>query len=99
MGVYLTAIDMSSAFDTIDRNQLINTYYKIIPRDEIQLLPKLSTETNLEIKIESFQNHETFPTNIGSPQGDGLSGVNYVYFVIAVKDERQERDKAKPPAQ
>ena len=98
--VYLTRIDMSAEFDTIDRKHLINTYHKIIPRDEVRLLTKLLTEINLEIKIESCHNHETFPTNITSRQGGGLSGVNKnVYFENALKDVRQERDKAKPPAQ
>ena len=77
----MTGIDMSAAFDTIDRKQLINTYHKITPRDEVRLLTKLLTEINLEIKIDSCQNHETFPTNIGSPQGDGLNGVNYNVYL------------------
>ena len=100
MEVYLTGIDMSAAFGTIDGKQLINTYHKILPRDEVRLLTKLLTETNLKIKIESCQNHEIFTTNNGSPQGDELSGVNYnVYFENSLRDGRQERDKAKPPAQ
>ena len=64
MKVYLTGIDISAAFDSIDRKQLIKTYHKIIPLDEVRLLTKFLTETNLEIKIDICQNHETFPTNI-----------------------------------
>ena len=84
--LYLTGINTSAAIDTIDRKQLINTYHKVIPRDEFRLLTKLLTETNLEIKAEICQNHETFPTNIGSPHGDGISGINFnLYFKMPLK--------------
>ncbi|XP_063717891.1 uncharacterized protein LOC134844992 [Symsagittifera roscoffensis] len=52
--LYLTGINTSAAIDTIDRKQLINTYHKVIPRDEFRLLTKLLTETNLEIKAEIY---------------------------------------------
>ena len=87
---------MSAAFDTIDKKQLLNTYHKIAPQDEVRLLTKFLTEANMEIKIDTSQNHETFPTNMGSPQGDGLNGVNYnVYLENTLKDARQERDRVK----
>ena len=53
--IFVTGIDMSSAFDTIQRDQLINRAKKILSKDEIRILRVLLAETTLEVKAENVQ--------------------------------------------
>ena len=64
---------MSSAFDTIQRDQLINISKKLLNQDEIRILRVLLAETTLEVKVENAQT-TAFESNIGSPQGDSIIG-------------------------
>ena len=86
--IYVTGIDMSSAFDTIRREKLIDILKTIIDEDEIRMIRYLLANTTLEVKMT---NVETLPfeSNIGSPQGDGLSGVLFnVYFEFSLRKVR-----------
>ena len=71
--IFITGIDMSSAFDTIYRDELIKTAEEILDEDELRILSTLLAETTLEVRIENAQS-DTFESNIGSPQGDSISG-------------------------
>ena len=53
--IFVTGIDMSSAFDTIQREQLINRAKNILSKDEIRILRVLLPETTLEVKAENIQ--------------------------------------------
>ena len=78
--VYITGIDMSSAFDTIKRDKLIEIVSTFLDEDEIRMIRFLLTNTSLEIKMNDIET-QPFESNIGSPQGDGLSGTLFnVYF-------------------
>jgi sorting nexin-29 len=74
---FLTGIDMSRAFDTIDRMKLLKKYDEIIGQDETRIATSLLTNTKLEVKIPNFNEPEQFVTNVGSPQGDGSSGHHF----------------------
>ena len=71
--IYSTGIDMSSAFDTIHRDQIISIAQKILQEDEMRMLHLLLADTTLEVKIEKATG-KVFESNIGSPQGDCISG-------------------------
>ena len=64
---------MSSAFDTIWRDKLIEINEEFLDKNEMRILRVLPSGTNLEIKI---QGADTKPckSNIGSPKGDAASG-------------------------
>ena len=80
---------MSSAFDTIRRQKLLNILETIIDDDEMRLVRFLLTNTSLEIKMNNTKT-EPFQTNIGSPQGDGISGCLFnVYFENALRKVRK----------
>ena len=66
--IYILGIDMSSAFDTIDRISLLKELSTFINEDEQRMTRLLLSNTSISIQ---FDNHkpETTPTNIGSPQG------------------------------
>ena len=61
--IYITCIDLSSAFDTIIRKKLIVILETILDKDELQMVKFLLKDTKLQIlDIEPT----TFHTNIGS---------------------------------
>ena len=70
---------MSSAFDTIKRDKLIEIVSTFLDEDETRMIRFLLTNTSLEIKMNDIE-VEPFESNIGSPQGDGLSE-HYLTFI------------------
>ena len=78
--IFITGIDMSSAFDTIHRDKLLKIVENILNEDELRILRVLLADTTLEIKI---QNAEACPftSNIGSPQGDSISGPLFTIYL------------------
>ena len=72
--VYITGIDMSSAFDTIRCEQLISIVKKFLDEDEVRMIQLLVSNTTLDVRINNAET-EPFSSNMGSPQGDALSGV------------------------
>ena len=84
---------MSSAFDTIQREKLLNIAAEIINEDEMRILRLLLSETTLEIKVNGAEASQ-FTSNIGSPQGDSISGPLFtVYFENALKELRKAVDE------
>ena len=76
---------MSSALDTIHRDKVIEIAEEILDEDEIRILRILIAETTLEDKVENAQ-ATTFTSNIGSPQGDSISGPLFtIYFSKALQ--------------
>ena len=63
--INIIGIDMSSAFDTIDRAELMNILETIVDEDELRMCRLLLSETTIKMR---FDNHdeETFATNKGS---------------------------------
>ena len=67
---YILGIDLSQAFDTVDRPLLINVLEKILNNDEIMMIRKLLTNTCLKVRWNGKSTQTSFETNIGIPQGD-----------------------------
>ena len=78
--VNITSIDMTSAFDTINRNELIKIAEQFMNEDEIRILHILLTDTTLEIKMRGAKT-KPFISNIGSPQGDRASGPCFTTYL------------------
>ena len=90
---------MSAAFDTIRRVRLMTIVSSFLPEDEVRMIRYLLSNTTLTIKMKGAKS-ETFKSNIGSSQGDGLSGKLYtVYFEASLKELRPILDQAQvlPP--
>ena len=68
IAIFITGIDMSSAFDTIYRDEL-KIVEEFLDEDDLQILSTLLAETILEVKVENAQG-TTFESNIGSCQGE-----------------------------
>ena len=69
--VYITGIDMTSAFHTIKRQKLMNELNKLLDEDEWSIIMTLLS--NINIPFEDCKGEE-IKTNIGSPQSDAISG-------------------------
>ena len=94
--VTVVGIDMSSAFDTIQRKNLMDEFENILEEDERRMCRLLLSNTTITVK---FGNHEpeTVKTNVGSPQGDAISGKFYnVEFENALRPLREILNKSEP---
>ena len=81
---------MSSAFDTINRQKLMEIAEQILDEDSQRMLRVLLSETTVEVRIKGAES-TSFPTNIGSPQGDSYSGPQFtMYFEQALEEVRRE---------
>lgn len=88
--IYVIGIDMSSAFDTIYRHKIMEIAQTFMQEDELRILRILLSDTSLEVKVKGAKS-TPFESNIGSPQGDGISGPLFtIYFENHLKEMRQE---------
>ncbi|GFN75339.1 very-long-chain enoyl-coa reductase [Plakobranchus ocellatus] len=79
--VNITGIDMSAAFDTINRTKLLEILRDIIDEDELRIIRFLLSETTIDVKINGANDLMPFTTNIGTPQGDSLSPVLFIVIL------------------
>ena len=87
--IKISGIDMSAAFDTIDRNQLLNIIATIVNKDELRIIRFLLSNTKIKTRINGATKTNTFISNVGTPQGDSLSPVLFiVYLEHALKEVR-----------
>lgn len=71
MDVQIMGVDMSSAFDTIEREELMQALELTLKEDEIRMCRLLLTETSTTLWFgKDFT--ESFETNKGSAQGDAI---------------------------
>ncbi|GFS16593.1 endonuclease-reverse transcriptase [Elysia marginata] len=77
----ITGIDMSAAFDTIDRTLLQKTLREIINEDELRIVQFLLSKTTLDVKISGTNTTQLFTTNVGTPQGDSLNPVLFIVYL------------------
>ena len=92
--IKVTGIDMSAAFDTIQRQRLLQILEEILEEDEIRLVQFLLSNTNISIKVNGATQELPFLSNIGTPQGDSLSPVLFIlYLEKALKEIRDLPDK------
>ena len=80
---------MSAAFDTIDRQILLDIIERIVEEDELRIIRFLFSDTVINTRINGATKERPFMSNIGTPQGDSLSPVLFlVYLENALKEVR-----------
>ena len=96
--IFILGLDMSRAFDTIDRSKLMEILRDEVKLDEdaLRLCQSLLADTNLKVKLgESLS--EAFLTTIGTPQGDGLSPILFaIYLESALREVRRLAEEKRP---
>ena len=92
--VYITGLDLSAAFDTIRRDELMTILGTIVRGDEVRMVRLLLSNTSLEVKMNGVA-PERFESNVGSPQGDAISGVLFnIYLEDALRRVRANLNRA-----
>ena len=88
--IHITGIDFSKAFDKINRRKLIDVLKKRgFTEDDIRMVEVLLNDTTLQVKYANFLG-TPFDTNIGVPQGDGLSPILFVIYLTAVIEDLED---------
>lgn len=94
--VDITGLDMSNAFDTVDREELMEILEEILDEDEVRMCRLLLSDTSMKLRFGK-EHEETFKSNKGSPQGDAISGVFFnIAFENALRDLRSELNQNSP---
>ena len=90
-------LDMSKAFDTIQRGTLYSDLEEILNPDELNLIHLLLNDVFLAVKLKN-ETGKTFKSLIGSPQGDAASALFFIIYLaiclkIAYNKIEEERKK------
>ena len=91
--ILITGIDMSSAFDTIIRSELLQILDTFLEEDETRIIRLLLSNTTLQLKVNGDVHIEPFTSNVGSPQGDSISGILFnIYLESKLRTVRERID-------
>ena len=85
--IYELLLDMSKAFDTVNRNKLFDALELILLPEELHLLHLLTNNVKLQVRVGSELSDE-FYTIIGIMQGDCLSAVLFIFYLAQALAER-----------
>ena len=78
--IYLLLLDMSKAFDTVDRSKLMQYLSEFLTKSEMFMLNLLINDIILNVKIGNITG-EDIPTEIGICQGDCLSALLFIFYL------------------
>ena len=90
---HIAGIDMSAAFDSMDRNNLLWIIGNIVPRDEERMIRSLLANITLQVRIGGNLS-EPFGITLGISQGDGLSPILFVIYLEGAMKELKAIDGA-----
>src|SRR3989442_6960161 len=87
-------MDMSEAFDNVNRPELLNDLKEILDEDELHIAKILITNVTLQVKNKDIIG-EKFSTSKGIPQGDSLSPILFILYLAKslIKQDRIERNE------
>ncbi|GFR77374.1 very-long-chain enoyl-CoA reductase [Elysia marginata] len=99
IAIKIAGIDMSAAFDTINRETLLKILEDIVNEDEHRIIRFLLSNTIIDTKIIGATEKKPFFSNVGTPQGDSLSLSRLrtlsllatLYQVVAKRDSVRRR--------
>lgn len=88
--LYKLGIDLSHAFDSLDRQRLmfILEADANLNEDDCRMIRYLFSDMELRVRVYS-ETSKPFISNLGAPQGDGLSAFIFIYYLDkAMKEAR-----------
>ena len=87
----LLLLDMSKAFDTVDRELLFNHLEKILEPDELHIISRLTNHPQIKVRVGT-EHAQQFESTIGIMQGDCLSAILFIYYLARCLDELKKED-------
>ena len=94
VNIKISGIDMSAAFDTINRQKLLEILKTIVDEDEHRIIQFLLSNTIINTRINGSTKQNPFMSNVGTPQGDSLSPVLFtIYLEHALREVRHTLPK------
>jgi len=100
--IIIELLDMSKAFDTVERPKLFSLLKDVLHEDEMHIMKLLIKDAQLQVRIGNSLG-EAIQTNVGIPQGDCLSPILFIFYLAAAltpeRTENQDHDYAKPSRQ
>ena len=76
----LLLMDMSKAFDRVERGRIIQDLKEFLEEDELHLIKILMEDVRLAVRVGKEPGKQ-FKTNIGIPQGDCLSPILFTLYL------------------
>ena len=92
---FLLLLDMSKAFDTVDRELLFNHLEKILEPDELHIMSRLTNHPQIKVRVGT-EHAQQFESTIGIMQGDCLSAILFIYYLARCLDELKKEDDIQP---
>ena len=92
--IFILLLDMSKAFDTVNRRKLILELQKSLQPDELHPLSILTNRPNISIHLDG-ETGETFHTNVGICQGDCLSAVLFIFYLSSALEKEPGEEVSK----
>ena len=84
--IHFLLLDMSKAFDSIIRSELVKDLSEILNNDELHLIGIL-LGTELVVQVGNPRSL-SFKTDTGAPQGDCMSGIEFTYYLARPLKEK-----------
>jgi hypothetical protein len=94
--LHICGIDMSKAFDSINRNKVLDTLKPLIDSSSHKLIRLLLSNTYLQVRIEGGYSNPV-STVAGTPQGDALSPIPFTIYLEAAMKRYRIRMSAQVP--
>ena len=94
---YALGLDMSKAFDTVNREKILNIMSSFVGQDEVHMIHHLLYGTEMKVRIGKSLS-EGFTSTIGTPQGDSLSPILFVCYLEAALRDCRRNLLCRPPA-
>ena len=78
--LHILLIDMSKAFDTVNRRILLEHLQEVLQPDELHLMSILTNRPNITVSLDG-EKGDGFDTYVGICQGDCLSAVLFIFYL------------------
>ncbi len=86
--VFLLLLDMSKAFDTVDRGKLFNHLEQILEPDELYIMSRLTNHPQIKVRVGKEYGNK-FESTVGIMQGDCLSAILFIYYLSKCLERNQ----------